>query len=131
MSDTSLELAPDVLSRLHQLQNANRPVSVDEVLQAANLNHLALPVHQPTQSKSAETRTPKTLLTPKSTMSTKTLAERRRVPTSPEKLKLVASLSYPSRPPPSAEPSEHMEALEEENAKLPPQVKTKIEQYKI
>ncbi|KAI8331876.1 rab-GTPase-TBC domain-containing protein [Chlamydoabsidia padenii] len=128
---SSLQLAPEVLDRLHQLQQADRPVSVDEILQAANLTHLALPVQQPTQSRSAETRSRKqpnltiaTSLRLEKSTSTLTLAERRRIPVSPKKLKLYAQLSsHPPQPQPTtmSDRDEQMKKLEQENAKLPPQ----------
>ncbi|ORZ13498.1 rab-GTPase-TBC domain-domain-containing protein [Absidia repens] len=160
MASSQLQLAPEVLDRLHQLQQADRPVSVDEILQAANLNHLALPVQQPTQSKSAETRMTKrqpqdrknsgltiaTSLRLEKSTSTLTLAERRRIPVSPKKLKLYAQISSSSSSLPSQQSSspsqtdknddnnakdttagstvdrcEQMKKLEKENAKLPPQ----------
>ncbi|KAI9300435.1 rab-GTPase-TBC domain-containing protein [Cunninghamella echinulata] len=156
-SSSPLQLGPEVLKRLHHLQQADRPISVDEILQAANLNHLALPVLQPTQSKSAETRGttanhPTTtygssLKLPKKlekSASSLTLAERRRIPVSPKKLKLYAQISsstpnltnnttntntqqeknkdhphYLSVQ--NKDQQNRYEKLEEENAKLPPQ----------
>ncbi|ORX61981.1 TBC-domain-containing protein [Hesseltinella vesiculosa] len=63
------------------------------------------------------------VLTPRPSASTKTLADRRRVPTSPEKLKVFTSLTYPKiNIDTSSQPeSEHMKTLEQENAKLAPQ----------
>ncbi|KAI8079919.1 rab-GTPase-TBC domain-containing protein [Halteromyces radiatus] len=121
---TKLQLAPEVLERLHHLQQADRPVSVDEILQAANLNHLALPCSHLKPSKSAETRHLAPLRLEKST-STLTLAERRRIPVSPQKLKLYAKISTnnnnDNNNSSSTDRDEQMKKLEKENAKLPPQ----------
>ncbi|ORZ14668.1 rab-GTPase-TBC domain-domain-containing protein [Absidia repens] len=149
MSSSQLLLAPEVLNRLHQLQQADRPVSVDEILHAANLNHLALPVQQPTQSKSAEiprmtkhqhdsrtqnanTVTP--LRLEKST-STLTLAERRHIPVTSEKLTLDTSIPQLAQgtteqqkelPATKSDSSfdhyDQLEKLEIENAKMSAQV---------
>lgn len=93
-------LAPDVIERLKQLQDSDRNVTVDEILTAANLNHLVQPSVQPEKSVSSS------------------LAERRRLPVSPEKLKLCNQITT------SRQLSQDMilKRLEEENAKLPPQV---------
>ncbi|KAI9488737.1 rab-GTPase-TBC domain-containing protein [Zychaea mexicana] len=94
-----MKLSPEVVERLQQLQDANRPVSIDEILQAANLSHLA--VNQPKPSKSADNR-----LSPESASAANdvviptksasmTLAERRRIPASTEKLRLYAQMAHP------------------------------------
>ncbi|KAI8370357.1 rab-GTPase-TBC domain-containing protein [Radiomyces spectabilis] len=123
-----LKLAPEVLDRLRQLQDADRPVSVDEILMAANLDHLA----QPTASKSADMRQhipPPPQQQPrmeKSYSTTMSLAERRRVPVSPEKLQLFSALQHPKHNRKDSMDStqsfqDRVKRLEEENAKLPPQ----------
>lgn len=91
-----LQLAPEVVQRLHQLQDENRPVSIDEILAAANLSHLRQSQYM-APSKSAETRnssdnnsnnnlTLDTFISPQKSTSM-TLAERRRS-VSPEKLQM-------------------------------------------
>ncbi|CAO3590812.1 unnamed protein product [Absidia cylindrospora] len=149
MSSSQLLLAPEVLNRLHQLQQADRPVSVDEILQAANLNHLALPVQQPTQSKSVEiprmtkhqpdshtqNANAAPLLRLEKSTSTLSLAERRHIPVSPEKLTLdtrTPSLSTPQLTQGTIEQQnelsatldqyDQLEKLEIENAKMSSQV---------
>ncbi|KAF7732117.1 hypothetical protein EC973_006372 [Apophysomyces ossiformis] len=126
-----LKLAPEVLDRLRQLQKSDQPVSLDEILTAANLNHLA----QPTASKSADTRQPQSPLPQQQTLprlekstSTLTLAERRRIPVSPEKLKLYAQIAHTRQPSLDSNTShdDRLKRLEEENAKLPPQA-TRLE----
>ncbi|ORY98740.1 rab-GTPase-TBC domain-domain-containing protein [Syncephalastrum racemosum] len=89
-----LQLAPEVVQRLHQLQDENRPVSIDEILAAANLSHLRQSQYM-APSKSAETcgltqdnnhLTLDAYISPQKSTSM-TLAERRRS-VSPEKLQM-------------------------------------------
>jgi hypothetical protein len=125
-------LAPEVLERLRILQQKDRPISVDEILVAANLNHLT---QQP--SKSTSTMVVKKTIASSSpsslsvignlekSVSTSTLAERRRLPVNPEKLKLYSQINQKNSS--SATVSvvrdeKVLKRLEEENAKLPTQV---------
>jgi len=123
---TVAPLAPEVIDRLKVLQNQDRPVSVDEILVAANLNHLTQQQQQQQQpSKSTSTVTTKK---PPSLMvignlaksvSTSTLAERRRLPLNPEKLKLYSQITSNNS---TQQDSQILKRLEEQNAKLPTQV---------
>lgn len=99
---TVAPLTPEVVDRLKILQNENRPVSVEEILNAANLNHLTSP-------SSIE-----------KSVSTSTLAERRRIPINPEKLKFSSFKSSQT----TVQDNEILKRLEQENAKLPTQVST-------
>ncbi|KAI7878033.1 hypothetical protein K492DRAFT_209246 [Lichtheimia hyalospora FSU 10163] len=94
-----LKLTPEVLDRLRHLQQVDRPVSVDEVLHAANLDHLAQ-FPQPSKSSTAADMSPplpETQAFPrKSRSTTTTLAERRRIPASTEKLKLYCQITHPT-----------------------------------
>lgn len=114
---TTTPLKPEVLDRLLLLQNSNRPVSVDEILNAANLSHL-------TTSSSIKVE---------KSISTNTLAERRKIPISPEKLKLYNSQinNSPQRRQFALEETEILKRLQEENAKLPTQVKKKKKKYDL
>ncbi|KAI9261446.1 rab-GTPase-TBC domain-containing protein [Phascolomyces articulosus] len=113
-------LPPQVLDRLKQLQDCDRPVSVDEVLEAANLNHL-------TESKSTDLR-PQAQAFPRRHDMVKsnstTIAERRRIPASTEKLKLYAQISNPQQQQQQlriSTASNILERFEKENAELSPQ----------
>ena len=112
-------LPTQVLDRLKQLQDSDRPVSVDEVLEAANLNHLA-------ESKSTDLR-PEAQSFPRRHDMVKsnstTIAERRRIPASTEKLKLYAQISNPQQQLRISTASTLLERFEKENAELSPQVK--------
>lgn len=110
MTTTTTPLQPEVLDRLLLLQNSNRPVSVDEILNAANLSHLT------TTSSSSTIKVEKSI-------STNTLAERRKIPISPEKLKLYNSQinNSPQRRQFVLEETQILKRLQEENAKLPTQ----------
>lgn len=101
-------LQPEVLDRLLLLQNSKRPVSVDEILSAANLSHL----------------TSSSTIKVEKSISTNTLAERRKIPISPEKLKLYNSQinNSPQRRQFVLEETQILKRLQEENAKLPTQV---------
>lgn len=94
-----LKLTPEVLDRLRHLQQVDRPVSVDEVLHAANLDHLAQ-FPQPSKSSTAvdmSSPLPEAQAFPrKSRSTTTTLAERRRIPASTEKLKLYCQITHPT-----------------------------------
>ncbi|KAI7867142.1 hypothetical protein BDF14DRAFT_1727009 [Spinellus fusiger] len=113
-------LAPEVLYKLRQLQQNFHPVSVDEILEAANLTHLA----QPAASKSSSTNTTAYPISVKKSLSTLTLAERRRIPTSPEKINVSTPIAVYTRSPSSDSSTSNKDRfrrLEAENAKLPPQ----------
>lgn len=144
-----LKLTPEVLDRLRHLQQVDRPVSVDEVLHAANLDHLTQ-FPQPSKSSTAADMSPplpeSQAFPRKSRSTTTTLAERRRIPASTEKLKLYCQITHPTcTTPPSmtndssttdssstTTPIDNekttsnnptMERLEMENAQLSPQVR--------
>ncbi|KAI9484875.1 rab-GTPase-TBC domain-containing protein [Zychaea mexicana] len=110
-------LPPQVLDKLKQLQECDRPVSVDEVLEAANLNHL-------TESKSTDLR-PQAQAFPRRHDMVKsnstTIAERRRIPASTEKLKLYAQISNPQQQLRISTASAMLNRFEKENAELSPQ----------
>ncbi|KAI7854981.1 rab-GTPase-TBC domain-containing protein [Circinella umbellata] len=138
-NDNKMKLSPEVITRLHQLQDANRPVSIDEILKAANLSHLGVNQPQPKPSKSADNRLLSTPLEQDDIVPTKsasmTLAERRRIPASTEKLRLYAQIaqsstlvSPSSSSPKSIQQEENnnnndslLERYESENDELPPE----------
>lgn len=120
---TVAPLAPEVIDRLRILQKQDRPISVDEILVAANLNHLTQQQQQQ-QSKSTSTATkkPSSLMVIdnlEKSVSTSTLAERRRLPLNPEKLKLYSQITSNNT---TQQDSQVLKRLEEQNAKLPTQV---------
>jgi predicted transglutaminase-like cysteine proteinase len=126
---TVAPLAPEVLDRLRILQQKDRPISVDEILVAANLKHLT---QQPSKSTSTMTKKTMSSSSPSSlsvignlekSVSTSTLAERRRLPINPEKLKLYSQINQKNNTSISVARDEKvLKRLEEENAKLPTQV---------
>lgn len=120
---TVAPLAPEVIDRLKVLQDQDRPVSVDEILVAANLNHLTQQQQQPSKSTSTVTaRKPSSLMVIgnlEKSVSTSTLAERRRLPLNPEKLKLYSQITSNNS---AQQDSQILKRLEEQNAKLPAQV---------
>ncbi|KAI8149040.1 rab-GTPase-TBC domain-containing protein [Fennellomyces sp. T-0311] len=91
-NDLAMKLSPEVVARLQQLQDANRPVSLDEILQAANLSHLG--ANHPVPSKSADTRLAPDMPIVPTKSASMTLAERRRIPASTEKLRLYAQIAH-------------------------------------
>ncbi|KAI8997808.1 rab-GTPase-TBC domain-containing protein [Pilobolus umbonatus] len=102
-----LPLPPTVLEKLRILQNADRPVSVNEILMAANLKHLITDTTQhPVSYFQLE----------KSTSSA--LTERRRLPASPEKLRLYSQITS-DKSHRTVQGMLSLRKLEEENAKLP------------
>ncbi|CEP09311.1 hypothetical protein [Parasitella parasitica] len=117
---TATPLAPEVVDRLKVLQSQDRPVSVNEILAAANLNHLT---QQSGKSMSTTIhKKPSSLMVldnPEKTVSTGTLAERRRLPHNPEKLKLYSQITTTSNT--THQDSEILKRLQEQNAKLPTQ----------
>ncbi|CAO0792179.1 unnamed protein product [Mucor circinelloides] len=119
---TVAPLAPEVIDRLKVLQDQDRPVSVDEILVAANLNHLTQQQQQPSKSTSTvTTRKPSSLMVIgnlEKSVSTSTLAERRRLPLNPEKLKLYSQITSNNS---AQQDSQILKRLEEQNAKLPAQ----------
>ena len=135
-NDNTMKLSPEVVTRLHQLQDANRPVSIDEILQAANLSHLAVNQQQLKPSKSADNRLLSTQPEQVDIVPTKsasmTLAERRRIPASTEKLRLCAQITQSSTvdsscPQPTQQEENNsknklLEKYENENDELPPEV---------
>lgn len=131
-SDTpssSLQLTPQVLDRLRKLQESEHQVSVDEVLRAANLDHLAQPHASKSADRLGQLQAPQPQDFPRRALtkskSTTTLAERRRVPDSPEKLKLYAEIARRTLADTSDDPATPMSAFErfeKENADLSPQV---------
>ncbi|KAG2219049.1 hypothetical protein INT45_008893 [Circinella minor] len=109
-------LPTQVLDKLKQLQDSDRPVSVDEVLEAANLNHL-------TDLKSTDLQPGVQSFPRRQDMvksNSTTIAERRRIPASTEKLKLYAQISNPQQLRISTA-STLLERFEKENAELSPQ----------
>ncbi|KAL9543946.1 hypothetical protein MBANPS3_007873 [Mucor bainieri] len=118
---TVAPLAPEVIDRLKVLQNQDRPVSVDEILVAANLNHLTQQ-QQPSKSTSTvASKKPSSLMVIgnlEKSVSTSTLAERRRLPLNPEKLKLYSQITSSNS---TQQDSQILKRLEEQNAKLPTQ----------
>lgn len=124
-------LTPEVLDRLRILQQKDRPISVDEILVAANLNHLT---QQPSKSSSTMVKKIVPSSSPSSlsvignlekSVSTSTLAERRRLPLNPEKLKLYSQINQKNgKNASNSVPRDEkvLKRLEEENAKLPTQV---------
>ncbi|KAI7849062.1 rab-GTPase-TBC domain-containing protein [Circinella umbellata] len=109
-------LPTQVLDKLKQLQDSDRPVSVDEVLEAANLNHL-------TDLKSTDLQPGVQTFPRRQDMvksNSTTIAERRRIPASTEKLKLYAQISNPQQLRISTA-STLLERFEKENAELSPQ----------
>lgn len=92
---TCLENKVDVLQQQH------------DDMSSSNVNHLALP----------------SSMAPEKSVSS-TLAERRRLPISPEKLKLYSQIKNQNQP--QQQPQQVLKRLEEENAKLPTQVSLKI-----
>jgi hypothetical protein len=127
---TVAPLAPEVIDRLRILQKQDRPISVDEILVAANLNHLTQQQQQQKQqqqqqqSKSTSTaaKKPSSLMVIdnlEKSVSTSTLAERRRLPLNPEKLKLYSQITSTNT---TQQDSQVLKRLEEQNAKLPTQV---------
>lgn len=122
---TVAPLAPEVIDRLRILQKQDRPISVDEILVAANLNHLTEQQQQQQQlSKSTSTAAKKPLSLMvngnlEKSVSTSTLAERRRLPLNPEKLKLYSQITSNNT---AQQDSQVLKRLEEQNAKLPTQV---------
>jgi len=125
---TVAPLAPEVIDRLKILQNQDRPVSVDEILVAANLNHLTQ--QQPSKSTSTvATKKPSSLMVIgnlEKSVSTSTLAERRRLPLNPEKLKLYSQITSNNS---TQQDSQILRRLEEQNAKLPTQVSVSFLYY--
>ena len=129
---TVAPLAPEVIDRLRILQKQDRPISVDEILVAANLNHLTQQQQQQKQQQQQQQQQSKSTSTaakkPSSLMvidnleksvSTSTLAERRRLPLNPEKLKLYSQITSNNT---TQQDSQVLKRLEEQNAKLPTQV---------
>lgn len=125
-SEPVTPLAPEVLDRLRVLQNQDRPISVDEILVAANLNHLTKSTSTTTSSSSPSSSSLQVVGNLEKSVSTSTLAERRRLPISPEKLKLYSQIKnnhyQHQRQEQQAQDETVLKRLEEENAKLPPQV---------
>lgn len=123
-TETVTPLAPEVLDRLRVLQKQDRPISVDEILVAANLNHLT----KSTSTKTSSSSSLQVIGNLEKSVSTSTLAERRRLPISPEKLKLYSQIknnnSFQQQQ--NQQDETVLKRLEEENAKLPPQVMTII-----
>lgn len=126
MTTAVAPLAPEVIDRLKVLQNQDRPVSVDEILVAANLNHLTQ--QQPSKSTSTvTTKKPSSLMVIgnlEKSVSTSTLAERRRLPLNPEKLKLYSQITTSTNS--AQQDGQILKRLEEQNAKLPTQVSLSI-----